>query len=234
MSSKSTSGPSTAQRAYDHLRAKLESGELGPGARLVTRELAGEIGSSLNPVREALSRLASEGFVVHVPGAGASVRGPDRMEIRELYGLREAIESYAAGEAARHISEEELQQLEEICAEWRSTADSLRATGQVLVAEALVRWRHSNERFHRILVDAARNRLLAKTVSDHRVLATIFRQHGELHIDVTAELAEQVASSHESLVKALRSRDSEAARSQVAALIRVGREHVLRQFDAGA
>ena len=82
------------EKAYQHVRVLLTRGELPPGQKLVTRNLANDIGVSLAPVREALSRLATEGLVEHVPGAGVFVRKLDRQDLEELYILRDAIESY--------------------------------------------------------------------------------------------------------------------------------------------
>ena len=103
-----------AGRAYAHVRELVLSGNLAPGTRLVTRTLAAKMGTSLNPVREALGRLASEGIVEHVPGAGAFVRQLGRHEIEEIYGMREALEPYAAEQAARLATVEELDELEAI------------------------------------------------------------------------------------------------------------------------
>ena len=222
---------SAAQRAYDHVRTKLENGELQPGTRLVTRNLAHELGMSLNPVREALNRLASQRLLTHIPGARTFVHRPDAQEIRELYGLREAIESYAAAEAALHRSETDLETLEEICAGWRDLAEEMRGSGgEALSAAARQDWIRMEERFHRVLVDAGRNRLLSRTVADNRVLATVFQSHRDLEVQVTVDVVEQVHTTHSELVDSFRRRDSEAARQQMAALVKVGCHYVLKHM----
>ena len=57
---------SLAQNVYREIRQLLSNGELAPGSRLVNRSLGKQFGVSLIPVREALSRLASEGLIEHV------------------------------------------------------------------------------------------------------------------------------------------------------------------------
>ena len=89
-----------SEKAYDHIRQQVFSGELGPGDRLVNRALAKQLGTSFIPVREAISRLASEGLVKQVAGAGAFVRSFDRQEISEIYDVRELFEPFAAAQAA--------------------------------------------------------------------------------------------------------------------------------------
>jgi DNA-binding FadR family transcriptional regulator len=72
---------SLSEKAYQHIRQQVFAGALAPGDRLVNRTLAKQLGTSFIPVREAISRLASEGLVQQVAGAGAFVRTFDRQEI---------------------------------------------------------------------------------------------------------------------------------------------------------
>ena len=95
------------ENSYARLREKLVAGGLAPGQRLVNRSLADEFEVSVIPLREAINRLASEGLVNQIPGTGAFVHSPDGRELQELLIFRESIES-AAAEAARHISDREL------------------------------------------------------------------------------------------------------------------------------
>jgi DNA-binding GntR family transcriptional regulator len=89
---------SLAQRAYAELKAAILSGELGAGSPLAEVDLAAALGISRTPVREALSRLRSEGFVDAVAGGGNVVRVLDADEVRELFLLREALECLALRE----------------------------------------------------------------------------------------------------------------------------------------
>lgn len=220
---------SAAQRAYEHVRSRLAAGDFEPGARLVTRSLAQELGISLNPVREALNRLASERLVEHVPGAGTFVRRLNAQEIRDLYGLREAIECYAVAEAIRHISRVELEELDGLCAEWGALVERMRGQRRPrLPREELDgRWADREERFHRILVDAARNRLLSQAVADHRLLAAIFQEHRQISLAIDFAVVEQVHRVHAELVDAVRRGDEAAAREQVASMLRVGCRYVI-------
>ncbi len=226
------SNESAAQKAYDHIRCKLESGELPPGTRLVTRSLARDIGTSLNPVREALNRLASQRLLTHVPGAGTFVHRPDAEELRELYGLREALESYAAAEAAQFRSDSDLEILDEICTSWSELASKMRSSKKAgLSSEEMALWGGLEERFHRVLVGASRNRLLTKTIADNRMLATVFGCHRDFAVPVSVEVVEQVHETHSALVASIRRRDSEAARQQMADLVKVGCQYVLKHVD---
>lgn len=215
---------STSQRAYAYIRSKLEDGDYAPGTRLVTRTIAKEIGSSLNPVREALSRLSTQGLIDHVPGAGSSVREPNKREVAELYCLREALESQAAFLAATRIQPDKLDELDAICAQWQQLAEDLEAESDARLdnAESRREWIETEKRFHRIIISAAGNNLLASACDDYLVLSAIFERHLQQPTLLTLELVRQVASSHTALVESLRNGDGQAARDQTAAMIRLG------------
>ena len=114
----------------------LAQGELQPGERLVNRTLAERIGVSVIPVREALHRLATEGLIEHTPGAGAFVREPNRQDLEELYVLRDANESCAAGEAAKYITDLQLEELEAILQHMIQLADQVEATAKQKATKA--------------------------------------------------------------------------------------------------
>lgn len=83
---------SLTQDAYERLRADLLSCRLRPGARLKIGELCQALSVSLGAVREALSRLTSEGLVVAEPQRGFRVAPISAEELRDLTGVRVQIE----------------------------------------------------------------------------------------------------------------------------------------------
>ncbi len=217
-----------ADKSYQHVRDLLVRGELAPGQRLVTRSVADEIGVSLAPVREALNRLASEGLVEHVPGAGAFVKDADRQDLEELYVLRDATESCAAAEAARYISEQQLEELDTIVEDWQVIASQISESAKGHATKTqLNRWLDLEEEFHEILVDASRNRLLAKVIRDHRAISSVFEaQRGNPAI-LTADVATETAASRKELMAALRAHDATRSRELMSQQIQRGRKTVL-------
>lgn len=228
---------SVTQRAYDHLRAKLASGDLRPGARLVTRTLAKEVGGSLIPVREALSRLASEGLVEHVPGGGSYVRRIGRLDLKHIYEMREAVESFAAAQAAERISEAQLEVLQEICDHWRVVTAQIRDRepgAQHATSEELSLWLKGDRRYHDVIITAANNPYLTKSIADLRLMSRVhnpLRQHGSY---LTFRRAAQSWRQHAALVRALRAGDSELARQWMVEQIRSGKQSVLAYLDKHA
>lgn len=86
-------------------------GELRPGERLNEVVIAESLGISRGPLREAIQRLASEGILTIVTHKGAYVHSVTEADLRELYELRIAIESYALRLGADRATDEQIAQL---------------------------------------------------------------------------------------------------------------------------
>ena len=227
-------GSSIAARAYLHIRRRVLSGEYPAGQRLVTRQLASEVGASLNPVREALGRLAAEGIVDHLPGAGSFVRQPELNEILELYEFRQALEPFAARKAAQSISQPELAILSEVCDHQYQVAQSLRprrlpptnlvagSTEPHLQGDELLAWFEQEERFHSTLIGAARNSHFDRTIRNSRVLTQLFHCHRTLGLHVTHSVAARTWGVHLRIVRALEKRDGEAAAQLMHSALKAG------------
>ena len=217
-----------AERTYRELRRWVLEGGLRPGDQLVYRTLARRLKVSLAPVREAIQRLAAEGLIQNVPGAGAFVRTINKEDIQELYVLREALESAAAAEAARNRTEEQMAEIEAACREFAPVAGELRRRkARAATKETMDRWLDLEERFHSVLVEAARNSLLTKAVRDYQALGRIFGAQRDQADLLTPDVAERTSRDHEALTEALRRRDPERARQLMAEHIRQGRRMIL-------
>src|SRR5882757_3844686 len=104
----------TRERVLASLRQEIIAGRLGPGDRLVERELADRFGVSRVPVREAIRALVAEGFVTFETPRRTVVRRLTRTDVTELFELREALEVYAAGRAAERATQEGLAELKSL------------------------------------------------------------------------------------------------------------------------
>jgi DNA-binding GntR family transcriptional regulator len=142
------------QAVLDELRRSIIGGIYRPGDRLLEEDLASALEVSRNPVREALQALAVEGFVELEPRRGARVATVTGKRAEELFEIREPLEGLVAQLAARRRTPRQLEQLEEIVAAGLEAAEA----GRVGELPGL------NRRFHRLLAEAADNRLLAETL----------------------------------------------------------------------
>lgn len=82
------------EQATINLRNLLAS-QFEPGQRVTEADLCELLGTSRTTVREALRQLESEGLIEIVPGKGPTVAKVDEHDIRDLYEIREVLESFA-------------------------------------------------------------------------------------------------------------------------------------------
>src|SRR5262245_57184914 len=97
----------SSNRAYDAIRKDILAGRYQPRAHLREGALAAEIGVSRKPVRDALRRLAADGFVTMVPNQGAFVNSWSD-SFSELISVRAELAALAAAGAARNITTEKI------------------------------------------------------------------------------------------------------------------------------
>jgi len=224
-----------AEKSYGYIRKKLARGDLPPGKRLVNRVLADEIGVSVIPVREAIHRLASEGLVEHVPGSGAFVRKVDLHDLDNLYVLRDALESCAAGEAARYITEHQLEEMESNLNEAQEIAQQIeRQSKKHATKRQINAWLDTEQRFHELLIESARNSLLAKVIHEHHAIGQIFDAQRDNPQLLTCDVAAVTCSGKRDLIEALRHRDHQRARELMSEQIQRGRKQVLRHLRSAA
>lgn len=138
-----TSGGATSGQVYLALREGIVSAELRPGLKLSENELAGELGVSRTPVREALARLRDERLVAIVPQLGTFVTLISPSAVADAEFVREALECAAIARAVARVGHEELEELQ-----WNLTAqEQARASGNERTFDRL------DEEFHRRLCD---------------------------------------------------------------------------------
>jgi DNA-binding GntR family transcriptional regulator len=85
-----------AEQVYEELRKQIVTGALAPALPLPLIEIANELGVSTTPVRAALSRLQTEGLVVHYRHRGAIVAPLDIDDLEAIQAVRSGIEGRAA------------------------------------------------------------------------------------------------------------------------------------------
>jgi DNA-binding GntR family transcriptional regulator len=98
--------PSAPDRAYREIRTRILGGIYGLRERLDVGALAGDLGVSATPVREALLRLNSERLVALRPAKGFSVWLWSEAELRDLYRWRgllatESLRTWTPGPPAK-------------------------------------------------------------------------------------------------------------------------------------
>jgi DNA-binding GntR family transcriptional regulator len=204
--------------AFDIIKAEIINGRFEPGRRLKEDELTVLCAVSRTPVREALRRLANEGFVTLIPNQGAQVALMGEAELADLYELRVLVESYAAARAAVRISKDDIETLKTLAAEMEA------ALGDKSAPPAQ-RFSVANMAFHRIILNAAssaRLEAVAQIVIEAPLaLRTLIRYSpGEL---------ERSAHHHRELIAAFEARDAGWARAVMSGHIQAAFQVLVRE-----
>src|SRR3984957_913791 len=96
------------ERVYGVLRDRLMRGGFEPGQKLKIAELAGALGTSAMPVRDALNRLAAERAVESLPNRGVRVPALSKDSLQDLMEARFAVEGLAVERATSRVTPETL------------------------------------------------------------------------------------------------------------------------------
>ncbi|WP_174187276.1 GntR family transcriptional regulator [Nocardia barduliensis] len=103
---------SVPEQVAKEIRRSILSGRLRPGQSFSLREIAGQLGVSFIPVREALRDLEAQGLVVTSPGRSATVAPLSHDDVHGIYRLRRQIEPEIAGRAAKLLRDTDFARLE--------------------------------------------------------------------------------------------------------------------------
>ena len=188
---------SLAEDAADRIREQILSGGFGQGEHLVEAKIAQQLHVSRGPVREAFKLLRAEGLVEEEPRRGTFVVTLSSVDVREIYGLRAAIE----GRAARLLASKrdpaavaELATMLERIEKAVAGADAAEVFRRDLEFHDGLCRLSGNERLHEVFVRYV-PMLRALLRLDERVYASL----------------DEVAMQHRPLLKAIESGDADAA-----------------------
>ena len=190
------SGPSTtAQHALDGLRRAIVGGRLRPGQRVAQEEIAGQLGVSVAPVREALRILEQEGQVTYLPRRGYFVTALEIEDLQEIYALRSALEARAARVALQSLDDHALERI------LRAAADCVTAVEVGDVAAELA----ANRRFHFAILDSPAHPHTLRLI---RLLWDSTEAYRALYYNSPAERRNSI-EAHDRIIDAVRERDAD-------------------------
>ena len=190
--------PPTAQEAVlTELRRAIGTGELSGGQQIRQDALAQRLGVSRVPLREALKILEGEGQVVYRPHRGYFVAELDVDDLRELYRIRDLLESEAIRLAAETLNENDLRRI----AEAATAVERADATGDLVAMMA------ANRRFHFLIIEAAGMPRMARLI---RILWNATDAYRSLYYADPGHRL-RVQREHRAVIDALSARDAELA-----------------------
>jgi len=194
---------------YDRIKAMATTFRLRPGERVNELELARQLGVSRTPVREALNRIAAEGFLVATPHRGYTVRALDAQQLMALYEYRATVELGVVRLVCARASD---QALAELARSVEGSRDEVETDAQAL------RLLSRDEAFHEHLASLAGNPEFLRSVRSLNERIRFPRW-----IDLKARRG-QTRNDHPDIVRALQSRD-------VAAVQALMSQHIDKHLD---
>lgn len=213
---------SAAERAYVFVKQQILSGGYPGGALISEGEVSAAVQVSRTPVREAFLRLEVEGLLRLYPKRGALVTPVSAAEIREVLDARLAIERHAARTAIGSGQHHEL------AARLRAILGDHEIPGRPRDA---ARFTQLDQQFHRALVDAAGNRLLAgfyATLRDRQLrMGTAALLRDPLRYD-------NILAEHAALAELIDGGDAEAVAEALAAHLAATRASLSGVLPAAA
>lgn len=147
-----------ADHVYHAVRARILDGEIAPGEFIRESSLNAALGVSRTPVREALGRLASEGFLERIPRRGFRVPTEPITSLLELYPVIAALDLLAGRLALPNLTDEDVERLERINA----------AIGDAMERQDVQALVEQNNHFHHVFGERSGNRQLCALLDDLR------------------------------------------------------------------
>ena len=200
---------------YERIRDDIIQGRLGANERLKVAELAERLGTSTNPVREALQQLRGEGFVVMMPNRGARVRPIDETFVRDIFEIEVLIEPALTRWFVGLATKADLDQLQDLQAQMEALnfADP-HAHSKLDMA------------FHQVMYDRHYNRHAVDLWWRHReILSAISRL-----FPTSLSRQTNVVKEHRELLRCIAEQDADGAALMIAQHVEGSGRHIIEHM----
>lgn len=193
-------------QAFEQLRNAIYAGQFAPGSVLPLRSLADSFGTSITPVRDAVSRLISLGVLERGARNAAIVPYATTQTLEDLTTVRCQLEGLAACEAARRGGGAAADAL----------ARQLAHMKKLIAAEDFGPYLDAHREFHFRIYKMADNPILSELIE------TLWLRFGPVLAFVVPAYVKRLKGTdyHEAVVEAVRREDSKAAETAIIADIR--------------
>ena len=184
-------------QVFDKIRSDILNGKYKRGEELVESSIGKELGISRTPVREAIRQLELEGLVQLVPNKGAFVTGISEKDVRDIYLIRARLEGLAARMAAKNITPELLDAMEEtvVLSEYHAKKEHYEQVCEM------------DSKFHKLLYKASGSRILEHTLTDFHQ----YVQRVRMTSIMKKRRMEKSNDEHDAILTAIREHDEEKA-----------------------
>ena len=215
MKKKTPDAENLAERAYRELREMAISFEIRPGERLNEIALAKHLGVSRTPLREALNRLCSEGFLTFSTNFGFFRKSLEVKEIFDLYEFRQKLEVAAVRLAVERASSDQFVEIDQFL-ERSAKEDPTRTTNELVSLD---------EDFHVQLMTLSGNSEMLHSLKNINGRIRYVRW-----VDMDGRRS-TTQGQHKAIMKKVRERDAEAAAQLMSAHIGQRMESIIENVE---
>ena len=187
------------EMVYEELKMQILKGSIIPGTRMMEVELAEEMGVSRTPIREAIRKLEKEGLVTIEPRRGAYASMISTEDLVEILEVRQDLEGLAAYFAADRMTDAQMEALRQVSASY----DDAVKRGNM---EDMIK---HDTRFHHIIVESCRNKILVQMIEQLQELVLRFRY---IYYD-NFRRAENMPEEHAAILAAIAEGNADKARA---------------------
>jgi len=210
---------SLREEVYESLKKSILHGKLKGGQRLIEEQLAFQIGISRTPVREAFHKLERDELVTRLPKGGFAVREFTKEDVEEIFGIRSALESYAAYLATLHISPEKIFNLEKKIEE---AEKALKSGDDDKVVQL-------HTEFHDLLYKSCRSKKLIEMINNfrdyfYRYRSALLRTEKGVYVSI---------EGHRQMLGAMKKKNPRLVERLVQKHLERGKELVIKEIDEG-
>lgn len=207
--------------SLDRLRQAIILGEIEPGIQVNPAMLADELGVSRGTIRSALSKLEEEGLVTNVVHHGSFINDINKQTVRDVYDLRESLETYAVLHAIPNCTKEDIISLKNDLAKLIEISNEPVVDVQQMIQYDLD--------LHNFYIKRCGNIVLQQIWSSLEVRIRWLLTYRYSHIPFYKDMAD----SHLSLVKYTEEKQIDEAVEVMREHIREAREDILTRWNEG-
>lgn len=191
------------EQAYDHLQKLITDGQLSYHEIYSETKLAKELGISRTPFRDAIHRLAQEGYIDIIPSKGFRLHQITERDVIETFQIRTALETYCTMQIARDVKEKNNANLRPFFKELDWLMENMKEVMEN--DQGIDEFCEYDFRFHRKIIDYLENEQFSSVFASFlyrmKSLAKLSLQH-------EGRMA-QTVEEHQAILDAMKNGDTE-------------------------
>ena len=191
------------EQAYDHLQKLITDGQLSYHEIYSETKLAKELGISRTPFRDAIHRLAQEGYIDIIPSKGFRLHQITERDVIETFQIRTALETYCTMQIARDVKEKNNANLRPFFKELDWLMENMKELTEN--GQGIDEFCEYDFRFHRKIIDYLENEQFSSVFASFlyrmKRLAKLSLQHD-------GRMA-QTVEEHQAILDAMKNGDTE-------------------------